>query len=219
MKQTDSEIRNYYRERAPIYDRVYSYPERQADLRFLEKYIPQQLAELDVLEVAAGTGYWTQFIERDAHSILATDATVEALDQIRYRKLSRRVETKAIDAYSLHQLQEKFTGAFAGLWFSHVPKQRIKEFFSSLNCCLKRGAIVVFLDNSVAQCKRLPITYTDGYGNTFQLRELARGSTHNVLKNFPTEEELLKVTRDFGSDHKYMELDNFWVFQYKFVMG
>jgi demethylmenaquinone methyltransferase/2-methoxy-6-polyprenyl-1,4-benzoquinol methylase len=217
MDQTDFETRNYYRERAPIYDRVYSYPERQADLRFLEKYIPQQLSGLDVLEVAAGTGYWSQFIEREANSILATDATVEALNQIGYRKLSRPVVTKAIDAYSLHQLRQKFTGAFAGLWFSHVPRQRRDEFFLSLNCCLKRGASVVLLDNSEAQCNRLPFAYTDGYGNTFQSRELSQGSSHNVIKNFPTEEELLEATRVFGSDRKYIKLDNFWVFQYKFV--
>ena len=28
----------YYRERAPVYDAVYGYPERQADLRFLESH-------------------------------------------------------------------------------------------------------------------------------------------------------------------------------------
>ena len=44
MKQYDAEIRRYYKERAPIYDRVYSYPERQSDLRFLEDKVAVQLA-------------------------------------------------------------------------------------------------------------------------------------------------------------------------------
>ena len=64
MDLSDSKMKTYYRERAPVYDRVYTYPERQKDLRFLEDYIAKQFTGLDVLEIAAGTGYWTQFIAR-----------------------------------------------------------------------------------------------------------------------------------------------------------
>ena len=71
MQQYDSEMREYYKERAPVYDRVYSYPERQDDLRFLENRISAELNGLDVLEVAAGTGYWTQFIHKTASSVIA----------------------------------------------------------------------------------------------------------------------------------------------------
>ena len=46
-------MRAYYRERAPVYDRVYAYPERQDDLRWLEAAIPAALADRDVLEIAA----------------------------------------------------------------------------------------------------------------------------------------------------------------------
>ena len=55
-------MRSYYKERAPVYDRVYKYPERQTDLRFLESYRPRQFSGLKMIEIAAGTGYWTQFI-------------------------------------------------------------------------------------------------------------------------------------------------------------
>ena len=89
MKQYDAEIRRYYKERTPIYDRVYSYPERQSDLRFLEDKVAVQLAGLEVLEVAAGTGYWTQFINTTASSVIATDVTRGALEQVRMRKSLR----------------------------------------------------------------------------------------------------------------------------------
>ena len=87
------EISNYYKERAPVYDLVYGYPERQADLRFLE-----------------------------AH------------------------------------LQEVF----------------------------------------------------DGCG------ELESGSSHQILKNFPTLEELKQTTEPFGEFHRYIDLKNYWLFQYVF---
>jgi len=60
-------MKEYYKERAPVYDRVYAYPERQDDLRELEEYIPAQFDGREVIEIAAGTGYWTQFIYKKAN--------------------------------------------------------------------------------------------------------------------------------------------------------
>ncbi len=207
-------MKSYYKARAPIYDRVYSYPERQKDLRFLEKYIAEQFSGLNVLEIAAGTGYWTQFIASRANSILATDAIVETLDQINTRPLSRFVSVKVVDAYSLNNISGDFNGFFAGLWISHVPRQRLHEFLLGLHELTPSGASVLFIDNSSVQCKRLPVTHTDAQGNTYQDRELDDGSMHRVLKNFPTENELMDATKESAINQKYMELEHFWLFQY-----
>ncbi len=215
MNKDDKIMKSYYKERAPVYDRVYAYPERQDDLRFLEEYIANQFINLSVLEVAAGTGYWTQFIASKAKSIFATDATSEALEQINQRPLAKDVQTAVIDAFALDEIGKSFNGAFAGLWISHIPKQRLMEFLTVLHSCLNKDSTVVFLDNSSAQCQRLPISYTDRYGNTYQDRELDDNSVHRVLKNFPTESELVEATSKFGKNQKYIELENFWMFQYE----
>ena len=219
MDQQDTHMRAYYKERAPVYDRIYAYPERQADFRRLEKYIAEQFVGLDVLEVAAGTGYWTQFIAAQALSVLATDASAETLELINQRKLTSavpiKVPIKVADAYALNQLNQQFQGAFAGLWFSHVPKQRVNEFLQSLHQCLTPGATVLFMDNTPAQCDRLPLSHTDEVGNTYQQRALDDGTVHSVVKNFPTEQQLMAATADFGTAHQYIELEHFWLFQYK----
>ncbi len=214
MDSTDSRMKSYYRERAPVYDHVYAYPERQNDLRFLEDYIPEQFTGLDVLEIAAGTGYWTQFIAPEAKSILATDALIEPLAQIEKRAIAKPVAVQVVDAYSLADIPGRFNGAFAGLWFSHVPKQRIGEFLDNLHQILKPGATVLFIDNSIAQCERLPQSHTDQWGNTFQDREVEDGSIHRVLKNFPTESELVQAISNIGLNAEYISLENFWLFQY-----
>ena len=54
-----SELADYYRERAQEYDAVYDKPERQEDLARLRALLPPLVAGRSVLEVAAGTGYWT----------------------------------------------------------------------------------------------------------------------------------------------------------------
>jgi ubiquinone/menaquinone biosynthesis C-methylase UbiE len=217
MDNSDSVIRDYYRQRAPVYDRVYGYPERQDDLRFLESHIPQQFSGKDVIEIAAGTGYWTQFIARSANSLVATDVTAEALSQIRRRSGLGELITCLVDAFELGSLDKTFSAAFAGLWVSHIPKQDLPRFFHSLHQCLQPGATVVVLDNSEAQCERLPISHTDDVGNTYQDRELDDGSSHRVLKNFPGESELGSALDSEGAECKFLQLEHFWLFQYRYI--
>ena len=207
-------MKAYYKERAPVYDEVYSYPERQEDLRFLEEYIPGQFEDRDVIEVAAGTGYWTQFIAPRSRSILATDANTEVLREMERRSIGNSVQKQVVDAYSIDELPGTYNGAFAGLWLSHVPKQKIPEFLGKVHQLLCPQATVMFIDNSVAQCTRLPLSHADEDGNTYQDRTLENGKTYRVLKNFPTQSELMEVAGKLGTDHKFIELEHFWLFQY-----
>jgi demethylmenaquinone methyltransferase/2-methoxy-6-polyprenyl-1,4-benzoquinol methylase len=211
----EMKLKRYYKDRAPMYDCVYTYPERQEDLRFLEDYIPSRFTGLDILEVAAGTGYWTQFLSCTARSILATDTASEALQQIYQRPLQCPVQLELVDAYALDRLPSTFDGAFAGLWFSHVPKQRMYTFLDALHARLASGAVVMFLDNSLAQCARLPISETDEFGNTYQHRTLEGGRVYRVLKNFPSQTELMGLARGRGTNAKYLLLQHFWLFQYE----
>jgi demethylmenaquinone methyltransferase/2-methoxy-6-polyprenyl-1,4-benzoquinol methylase len=55
-------MRDYYAARAPEYDRVYQKPERQQDLRAIEAWLPSVFQAKSILEIACGTGYWTQFL-------------------------------------------------------------------------------------------------------------------------------------------------------------
>ena len=207
-------MKTYYEERAPVYEAVYDYPERQEDLRFLEAYVSRKFTGLDVLEIAAGTGYWTQFIAQTARSVLATDVTHEVLEQLETRRLPAIVTTRVVDAYRIADLTQSFDGGFAGLWLSHVPRQHLRDFIRGFHSRLSIGAPVVFIDNSSVQCKRLPITTEDEFGNTYQDRTLESGNTYKVLKNFPTEEELMEGVRDISSEHEFTMLDNFWLFTY-----
>jgi hypothetical protein len=60
-----------------------------------------------------------------------------------------------------------------------------------------------------------PIARTDSGGNTYQLRTLADGSTHEVLKNFPTREELHAQLRDAGGIKIVIdELRYYWTASY-----
>ena len=208
-------MREYYAARAPIYDEVYLRPERQADLDELRRRIPGWFAGRSVLEVACGTGWWTQLIARVAARMTATDAVAEPLAFARLRPGVQRVSFVQADALALPDSLGTFDAAFAGLWISHVPVERRREFLAGLHARLVPAACVVLVDNTEAQCERLPIVERDAAGNTYQRRTLPDGTAHRVLKNFPSEAELRSMVDGIGANAQYRRGAHFWAFCYE----
>jgi ubiquinone/menaquinone biosynthesis C-methylase UbiE len=145
--QPEKSMKDYYASRAREFDRVYAKPERQNDLRHLENWLPTVFSNRRVLEVACGTGYWTQFIATKAVHVVATDATLETLDIAQKRITAWNVDFHIADAYALPDQLGPFNAAFGGFWFSHVPRSRIRRFLDNLHARLEPGALVLFLDN------------------------------------------------------------------------
>lgn len=215
MSKVSPEMWAYYSARAPYYDSVYLKPERAADIEFLARHLPERLAARRVLEVACGTGYWTQHIAKTATRMVATDAIAEPLEFARLRPGTEGVLYREADAYALPADLGEFDGAFAGLWFSHIPIAARLPFLRGLNARLQAGARVILLDNSEVQRRDFPIVETDGDGNTYQSRTLRDGRTHRVLKNFPTESELRDLVVPMASALEFRALDNFWLLEYE----
>jgi len=207
-------LQRYYAARAPEYDRVYLKPERQADLRRLEAWLPALFAGRRVLEVACGTGYWTQFIAPAAASVRALDSSAETMAIAAQRVPAGRVEFAVGDAYALPHEPGRFDAAFAGFWFSHVLKHRQREFLAGLGAALAPGATVVLLDNRFVAGSNHAISETDDEGNTWQARPLDDGSTHRVLKNFPSEAELRALLAGLAQQVEYTAFDYYWALRY-----
>lgn len=216
MTHASAEMHAYYAARAPYYDAVYLKPERQEDIALLRNHLPERLQGREVLEVACGTGYWTQHIAPCARRMVATDGTAEPLEFACLRPGTEAVTFGLADAYDLPEELGQFNAAFAGLWFSHVPVQARRAFLHSLHRRLSPGARVLFIDNSTVQLQDFPIAQTDAEGNTYQHRPLRDGSVHRVLKNFPTEAELRALIRPVASACTFEPLDNFWLLEYEF---
>lgn len=212
--QPDRLMHDYYAARAPEYDRVYLKPERQADLDAIRRWLPPRFAGRSVLEVACGTGYWTRYLAPVASGLLAVDASPETLQIARTRVAPGDVEFVVGDAYRLPAAAHGFQSAFAGFWFSHIPKDRVREFLTHLHRALVPGAKVVFLDNRFVEGSSTPISRRDAQGNTYQMRHLADGSTHRVLKNFPSRLELSEAIGGIGTDFEFHQWQYYWAMEY-----
>ncbi|MEI6838654.1 MAG: class I SAM-dependent methyltransferase [Alcaligenaceae bacterium] len=207
-------MKEYYAARAKEYDQIYAKPERQVDLRLIEQWLPARFENARVLEIAAGTGYWTQFIAPVASNVLGLDASAETLQIAQARPNNESVQWLVGDAYALPAPVEPYDAAFAGFWFSHVPLARQKEFLLGLNKTLRSGARVVMLDNLYVEGNSTPLTEPDPEGNTYQVRTLADGSTHRVLKNYPNEFDLCELVAPFGEQATYTTWQYYWAFEY-----
>jgi len=208
----------YYARRAREYERVYEKPERQADLAQLRSGLPMLFKGERVLEIACGTGYWTPLIAAQAESVLAVDHAEETLSIARSKKYAAaNVRFERGDAYALPAWPQKFSACFAGFWWSHVPLARLDAFLRGLQDRLEPRARVAFLDNRYVEGSSTPVSRKDAEGNTYQQRRLADGSSHEVLKNFPTEQEMRLRLRRFGTDIGFSEYEYYWVATYRIM--
>ena len=213
MRHTETSLRQYYAARAREYERIYAKPERQADLARLKELLPPMFAARRVLEVACGTGYWTQFLAREAKGVVAVDANAETLEVANEKAWSsERVSFRVADAYLLPDDLGMFDAAFAGFWWSHVPIRDRPRFLNSLDRRLARGARIVLLDNRFVEGSSTPIAHRDDEGNTYQSRRLENGSEHVVLKNFPSERELRADVSAFTCNTQFVSLKYYWLF-------
>jgi ubiquinone/menaquinone biosynthesis C-methylase UbiE len=209
-----SSIEDYYAARAPEYDAVYRKPERQSDLRAIEQWVAQRFAGASVLEVACGTGYWTQFLARTAKQVCALDAVAETIEIAKSRVATGIVEFVIGDAYAPPSGLSGFEAAFAGFWFSHVPRARQSEFLLALKAVLGVGARVVILDNRFIEGSSSPIAEQDADGNTYQIRSLRDGTTYRVLKNFPSEAELQLLAGGIGGEVRFTQWNYYWAIEF-----
>src|SRR5580700_11383921 len=112
----------YYRHWAPDYDEVYTRPERQGDMLVLRGRLTDWFAGKHVLELAAGTGWWTSVLANTAASVTATDVNQATLDVARARRdWPSRVDFVVADAFGPHAIRGDFDAVFAGFFWSHIP--------------------------------------------------------------------------------------------------
>lgn len=216
MRHSEAALKQYYAARAREYERIYEKPERQADLTRLRVQLPPLFAGCRVLEIACGTGYWTQFLANAALSIVGVDANPETLAVAAEKSWpAGRVDFKVADAYLLPEALGLFDAVFAGFWWSHIAARDRSRFLDSLDRRLVAGGKVVFLDNLYVEGSSTPISRRDDDGNTYQSRRLDDGSEHEVLKNFPSAAGLNADVSAYGHNTRFDAFDYYWLFTYE----
>ncbi len=205
----------YYKDRVKEYENVYGKPERQSDLLRATKILQSAFRNKDVFEIACGTGYWTEKISRTAKNILATDINDTVIEVAKSKNYSpAKVEFQIADIFNLANIN-KHESLFGGFIWSHIKLQYLNAFVEIANNLLEDCGTVVFIDNNYVDGNSLPITENDNLGNTYQTRTLENGTTHKVLKNFPSEIFIRELLIDKASEINFISLQYYWILTYK----
>jgi demethylmenaquinone methyltransferase/2-methoxy-6-polyprenyl-1,4-benzoquinol methylase len=211
-RSTIPQLEKYYAKRASEYEQVYEKAERQDELEWLRGRIPVLFRGRTVLEVACGTGYWTQFIAKAAKKVYACDINEAVLEIARDKPIAKdRVEFFRADAVSLEGVEARCDAAFAGFWWSHVKKSGIERFVANLATRLAPGSLVGILDNTYVEGSSTAISRRDAEGNTYQKRKVLSGEEYEVLKNFPTADELREAVAPVARTAHLESLHYYWL--------
>ena len=209
-------LASYYAQRAAEYERIYAKPERQADLAALRQRMRGLFAGRKVLELACGTGYWTEVIAPVATQVTAIDVNEEVLRIARSKRYpENRVTFTQGDCYAPPDSGRSHDALFAGFWWSHVPLGRMDDFLAAATRSVAPGALIAFLDNRYVEGSSTAISRRDGEGNSYQLRRLDDGSSHEVLKNFPAESELIRRAARCGWGAHVDFYPHYWLLSFR----
>lgn len=201
----------YYGQRAAEYELVFNKPERQDELKRMVAILQDVFREKAILEIACGTGWFTQRLAQTASSVLATDINEPVLEIARAKTYpSGKVRFQCDDIFD-SSVEQQFDGLFAGFIWSHILLEQLDEFLGQCLQWVKPGGVLVFVDNHFVPESSTPVHQTDAGGNTFQLRRLQDGSQHLVLKNFPTDLFLNQVFEKYAVELELLQLGYYWM--------
>ncbi len=99
-----------------------------------------------VIELAAGTGQWSELLAEHADDLLITDASPEMLELNRARVGERpHVRHEVLDVFAMEP-SPGFDVAFFGFFLSHVPRTRIDAFWALVDGLLAPAGRALFVD-------------------------------------------------------------------------
>jgi SAM-dependent methyltransferase len=147
----------YYRARAAEYDEWF-YRQGRYDYgddlnrRWSQevKTVRQVLLNLPpvstALELACGTGIWTQELLKIAAHVTAIDASPEMLAINQAKVKSERVTYQQADLFNW-QPEGRYDLVFFGFWLSHVPPDKLNPFLDKVARVLKPASRVFMIDS------------------------------------------------------------------------
>ena len=218
MARDDSLIReqiDYYRQRVPEYDDWffqrgrYDHGERrrrewQTEIARAHSILRSLGPVEEVLELAAGTGIWTERLLQQARRVTLVDASREALElALRRVHYDPRVSVDVADLFAYEPATQYDLVAFI-FWLSHVPPARLPGFFALLRRSLRAGGVLFAIDQRATKGKRT----SDDH---LQARSLADGRTFQIVKRYYGKRELESLFAEHGFPVQVTTTPSLWI--------
>jgi demethylmenaquinone methyltransferase/2-methoxy-6-polyprenyl-1,4-benzoquinol methylase len=153
-----------------------------------------------VLELACGTGLWTERLAGRAASLTAVDASPEVValnrERLRAEGLLEGVDYVLADLFAWRP-PRRYDLVFFAFWLSHVPPARFDDFWQLVRGALAPGGRVFFVDNLASPSSRVARGLPEP-GSERTTRELNDGRRFDIVKIFYDPAELEKRLASLG---------------------
>jgi 2-polyprenyl-3-methyl-5-hydroxy-6-metoxy-1,4-benzoquinol methylase len=201
----------YYRARAGEYDQWFLrqgrydrgpelnrqwFAEAEEVARALASFAPSGR----VLELACGTGLWTQHLARYANSITAVDSSPEVIAINRERLgagNTGKVEYIQADLFAW-QPTGQYDVVFFSFWLSHVPPERFVAFWEMVRAALAPEGRVFFIDSLYSETSTASDHRLEGEEAATLTRRLNDGQEFRIVKVFYRPEKLASHLEALG---------------------
>jgi 2-polyprenyl-3-methyl-5-hydroxy-6-metoxy-1,4-benzoquinol methylase len=218
----------YYRARAAEYDEWFErrgrydhgdehrrlWQEEATEVRgVLEQFNPGA----SVLELAGGTGIWTERLLEHAAQLSVFDAAEEMLELNRFRcqskaeKLGVTYETKCVDIFSWKP-ERQWDVVFFSFWLSHVPESHFVAFWEQVKSALAPDGRCFFIDSKLAPGALAVNHPHPDLERQTATRKLNDGREFDIVKRFYDPSRLLERLRSLGMEGKIASTRNFFLY-------
>jgi 2-polyprenyl-3-methyl-5-hydroxy-6-metoxy-1,4-benzoquinol methylase len=212
----------YYRARAGEYDEWFY---RQGRYDRGEKLNARWLHEVDILksalhklgkfnnilELASGTGIWTQELLTIGDKITAIDASQEVIEINRYKLNSLKVEYCKVDLFAWEPNTE-YDLVFFSFWLSHVPPELIDVFLQKVYKSVRVGGKVFIIDSRFEPTSTANNHTLKDDGNVYISRKLNDGQEYQIVKVFYQPEQLRWELTQAGFQPDVKVTDNYFIY-------
>jgi SAM-dependent methyltransferase len=212
MNRQNDPVARYYASSVQAADAAFARAERARDLDTMRSRVADLVRGHAVLELACGTGYWTEVIAATADSVLATDVLEEMLERARRRGLpGDKVAFRRVDGLDLPADLGTFTCVFVGFWWSHLKRDEQDAFLVQLRERVGRDVTLILLDDAYVEGSSTTIARTDLQGNTYQIVTTEDGERVELPKSYPADSALRKRLGNAGREIRIARLTYYWL--------
>jgi 2-polyprenyl-3-methyl-5-hydroxy-6-metoxy-1,4-benzoquinol methylase len=221
-QQVLNDMKTYYQERACEYDewfyrkgRYDHSPETTRQWIDETQMVFDALADFpltgDVLELAPGTGIWTERLITTAKTVTAVDASSNMIEMNRAKVGSDKITYIQADLFTWKP-NRCYDAVVFCFWLSHVPVERMDDFLRFVASMLHPGGRVFFVDSRPQPTMSASNHTLPESGSQIMARKLNDGRSFDIVKNFFEPHQLEQQCANAGLNVTVRETPNYFVY-------
>lgn len=212
----------YYRARAGEYDEWFYRTGRYDHGEELNQFWFNEVAVVknalhqvkpvtNILELACGTGIWTQELLRIGQKITAIDASIEVIEINRSKLGALNVDYRQLDLFSWEP-DEEYDFVFFSFWLSHVPPTLLDSFLTKVYNSVRPEGQFFIVDSRFSPTSTAKNHTLQDDEKIYKKRKLNDGQEFNVIKIFYQPDALQKKLTEVGFRAEVRETENYFIY-------